>query len=415
MQDCFGCQASLLRSRCCSDDQMDLSNVDLVASVPLVGTIVMLNYTFDWGPEGMTYADSLFLGTTTPNHSVAKIAGGELGVVLGAAPGDNVGPMSGGWTTLVQLDQQMSGSVTFDYQISHTSPIEPDEIGDVLFALDGNLIGTGGNMYIDRLVPPAAEVAASTGWKTVTIDLGILDVGMHSLSFGGYLSSRSATNEIFTFDFDNFNFGVTPTGQVIADAEPTPNAGTVLLSFADDVIKFGNSADNVGGGLGDDKLTGAGGDDIIFGADGADILSGGNHNDTLAGGTGNDVLRGGNGDDILWGGAGQDILHGDGAAGGGADVFCFSGNSVGAYDVIKDFDAAEGDKLDFSHLVSGFDAQTDQIKDYVKLQDLGLRTIVRVDLDGAGGTPGFVKVAVLHGVTGMDTVDQLFADGTLIL
>ena len=83
--------------------------------------------------------------------------------------------------------------------------------------------------------------------------------------------------------------------------------------------------------------------------------------------------------------------------------------------MIKDFDAAEGDKLDFSHLVSGFDAQTDQIKDYVKLQDLGLRTIVRVDLDGAGGTPGFVKVAVLHGVTGMDTVDQLFADGTLIL
>lgn len=374
----------------------------------------MLNYTFNWGPEGMAYFDGLFLGTQTDSFSAPLIGNGVISVRLGDAPGTDIGPMSGGWATSVRFTEQVNVSVTFDYQISHTTTLGLNEIGDVLFALDGILFGQSGQSYVDRLVPTGIG-AQSSGWQTVTLDLGTLSAGMHDVAFGGYLSSRAVSTGIFTMDFDNFQLDVTPTGTSVTDAEPVPGTETVLLGFADDLIKFSNVADETSGGLGDDSLTGAGGDDLLFGAEGQDLLTGGNHNDTLVGGLGDDVLRGGKGDDILWGGAGRDILHGDAASGGGADIFCFSTNALGSFDIIKDFDVAEGDRLDLSHVLTGFDAATDRIRDFVKFQDLGLRTIVRVDADGAGGNPGFQKIAVLHGVTGLASEDQLFADGYLIL
>lgn len=375
----------------------------------------MLNYTFDWGSEGMVYADDLFNGTQIPENAALGISNGILSVLLGEGPTKDAGPMSGGWFTNVNLTETSTATVTFDYQASHPGSLESNEVCEVLFSLNGQLIGVGGASYVDQLVPPNGNVSQSTGWQTVTLDLGTLNAGMHQLAMGGQMAWRSAYDEYFLLEFDNFRFDISPTGGGSADPEPTPGLSTVALGFGDDVFKFGNSADDTSGGLGNDKLTGAGGDDMLFGAEGQDILSGGNHNDTLAGGSGNDVLRGGNGDDILWGGAGQDILHGDGAAGGGADIFCFSTNSMGSFDIIKDFDVADGDRLDLSHVLIGFDPATDTVRDFVKFQDLGLRTIVRVDVDGAGGNPGFVKVAVLHGVTGLASEDQLFQDGTLIL
>lgn len=375
----------------------------------------MLNYTFDWDAEGFSYADDMFRGTSVPTYAVSQISGGTIAVLLGGQDTVDVGSISGGWSTSVLLTEQVTAAVTFDYQISHSTGPEPNEYGEVLFALDGQLFGTSGNDYVDRLTPPTSNTAGSTGWQTVTLNLGTLDSGMHRLDLGGLMASKTSPDELFTIEFDNFAFDVVPTGQGPSDPEPAPTAGTSFLTFADDVFKFGNSADNVGGGLGNDHLTGAGGNDMLFGAEGADVLTGGNHDDTLSGGTGNDILRGGNGDDILWGGAGKDVLHGDGAAGGGADTFCFSSNSMGSFDIIKDFDAAEGDRLDFSNVVTGFDPLNDNVRDFVKFQDLGLRTIVRVDVDGPGGSPGFVKVAVLHGVTGLDAEAQLYADGTLML
>ena len=374
----------------------------------------MLNYTFNWGPEGMTYFDGLFLGTQTDQYSAPTIGSGMISVRLGDLPGTNLGAMSGGWATTVKFSEEVTVSVTFDYQISHTNAVGPSEIGDVLFSLDGSLIGLNGQTHVDRLIPTGTG-AQSSGWQTVTLDLGTLSAGMHDVALGGFVSSLVDGNEVFTVNFDNFSLDVVGTGATSSDAEPVPGLATVLLGSADDLIKFGNVADDLSGGLGNDSLTGAGGDDLLFGAEGQDLLTGGNHNDTLVGGLGNDVLRGGKGDDILWGGAGRDILHGDAASGGGADIFCFSGNALGSYDIIKDFDVADGDRLDLSHVLIGFDAATDRIRDFVKFQDLGLRTIVRVDADGAGGNPGFQKIAVLHGVTGLASEDQLFADGYLIL
>ncbi len=375
----------------------------------------MLNYTFGWGSDGMSYADNLFRNTNAGSYAQADISEGAISVVLGGVDTLSSGAMSGGWSVSVNLLTEMTGTVTFDYQIVCSGPSEPDEYGEALFSLDGQLIGQNGNDYLERVIPEVANTEVATEWTTVTLDLGTMTAGMHVLSLGGYMAGKTYVNETTVVSFDNFSFDVSTPQVVNTDPEPVPDASTVLMTFEDDVLKFGNVADNVGGGLGNDKLTGAGGNDMLFGDEGADILTGGNHNDTLVGGSGQDVLRGGNGDDILWGGEGNDILHGDAASGGGADIFCFSGNSWGGFDIIKDFDASEGDKLDLSHLVEGYVTGVSQVKHFVKLQDLGLRTLVRVDIDGFGGDPGFAKVAVLHGVTGLGTAQDLFDNDILIL
>ena len=78
-----------------------------------------------------------------------------------------------------------------------------------------------------------------------------------------------------------------------------------------------------------------------------DVINAQGGNDSVQGLAGNDSLRGGDGDDILVGGLGRDVLTG----GTGADVFQFEAVGAGV-DVLTDFNASEGDRLQLS--TSGF-------------------------------------------------------------
>ncbi len=99
--------------------------------------------------------------------------------------------------------------------------------------------------------------------------------------------------------------------------------------------------DTISGGIGIDWIEG-GGDDLLSGDGDADILYG-------QGGT--DYLIGGTGDDHLVGGA-------------GSDTFVFASASSGN-DQIYDFSTAQGDRLDISHILQGYDPLSDAISDLV--------------------------------------------------
>jgi Ca2+-binding RTX toxin-like protein len=99
--------------------------------------------------------------------------------------------------------------------------------------------------------------------------------------------------------------------------------------------------------------TGAGAGDTltavenVTGSTKKDTLTGNGLANVLIGLAGNDVLRGGAGNDRLMGGAGRDILTG----GTGRDVFVYQSrldSTVDAFDEIRDFSAAAGDRIDFS-------------------------------------------------------------------
>ncbi len=124
---------------------------------------------------------------------------------------------------------------------------------------------------------------------------------------------------------------------------------------------------------------------------------------TIAYGTsGKDTLYGTSGDDKINGFGGGDDLYG----GHGADLFVFSKISHGV-DHIKDFNAGEGDTLDVSALLHGFDPVTDAINKFVFATTSGGNTIISVDPDGSGNISHATQIAVLENVTGVSVEDLI--------
>ncbi len=218
----------------------------------------------------------------------------------------------------------------------------------------------------------------------------------------GALSSTADLAEVISDEVQNSRFEAAGavvnhlTATQFADAETDlsldPSAGAVQL------LTTGN-----------DQYNGAtSGPVAVFGGAGHDTIDFSTATDShyLDGGAGVDRLIGGSADDILNGGAGADTLSG----GAGTDTFRF--DHAGPIDHVTDFNAAQGDRLDLHdlfHTTGSF-----AISDYVSLQTVGGNTIVSVDRDGAAGGSGFVQVAQLDGVTGLD-VNDLFAHGQIIV
>ena len=80
----------------------------------------------------------------------------------------------------------------------------------------------------------------------------------------------------------------------------------------------------------------------------------------MFGDAGNDSLLGGAGNDTLQGGTGNDALHG----GSGADSFVWMAGHTGN-DVIRDFNASEGDRIDLRDLL--VNEQNGDIANYLRV------------------------------------------------
>lgn len=151
--------------------------------------------------------------------------------------------------------------------------------------------------------------------------------------------------------------------------------------------------------------------DVIFDIHVANQVTqilGASDNDYLAGGNGNDILYGGFGNDILVGGVGTDQLYG----GTGADIFAFDTLDNNP-DVIHDFKASEGDSINLTNLLVGFDPLTSAIQDFIHLVHNGPDDNLAVNANGAPGGTYQVQAIILGG-TGMD-VNTMLADGSLVV
>lgn len=131
---------------------------------------------------------------------------------------------------------------------------------------------------------------------------------------------------------------------------------------------------------------------------GNDILNGGNGNDTIFGQEGNDLITGGNGSDILYGGSGEDTFN--------FDLI----SEIG--DVIKDFNAVEGDVIDISDLLSDFDIGTENIEGFISLNEINGNTQLFINNIGDGSNQ--FNVATLEGVIGAD-LQSYIDNGNIIV
>jgi Ca2+-binding RTX toxin-like protein len=151
--------------------------------------------------------------------------------------------------------------------------------------------------------------------------------------------------------------------------------------------------------------------DVVFDLQVADLVTEQllvEDNDLLYGGEGNDLIYGGYGDDVLIGSAGRDTLYGE----AGADIFVLD-TLDGGPDTIKDFNAAEGDSLNITDILSGYDESADDLTDFARLLDTsGGDTQLQINADGTSG--GFINAAIIEGGTGDLTMADLVDMGALI-
>ncbi len=227
--------------------------------------VTVLSEDFNANDGGFTYADGTFRGTTaTAYESGTYDAGnGEISVSLGGIDGDDILGMSGGFNKTFTVDNAQTGTeVTFRYRLQMSSEFESDEYGEVLIAIDGQLYGVGGNDYVVRQAGDGNGGSSfDSGFVEVTVDVGNLSAGNHTLTLGGFLNKKTFGDE------------------------------DIEVSFTDVEVK--GTQDIPDSDTDGDTIFGDEGEDTIFGQVGNDTIDGGSGADTIDGGEGNDIITGG--------------------------------------------------------------------------------------------------------------------------
>ncbi len=205
---------------------------------------------------------------------------------------------------------------------------------------------------------------------------------------------------------------------VLGPGELNPNAiETLVLTGSDDLTATGHFlANTIDGNSGANLIDGQGGNDKLNGAGGADTLLGGADRDRLTGGAGDDRLDGGEHVDRLYGGGGRDQLTG----GEGADLFEFRNGDTAASrslaDIIYDFDAASGDRIDLSRVDADTgtggnqafafigDASFSGAAGELRYVQVVSRTFVEGDMDGDGAVDLAIRLIGTFDLTVNDFV-----------
>jgi hypothetical protein len=178
------------------------TGVPRATPTPSQGTL-LLGADFNVNTNGFTYADDTFRGTTQAAYaSGARITsggftGGALRVQLGGVDDTDILGMSGGWRRSFNiLGAPTAVTLTFRVNVTQSASYETNEMSDGLFSIDGRLLGVGGT---DRLVRVVGDGNGGTprtsGWQLITLDLGTLAIGPHTLTFGGFNSQKTLADE----------------------------------------------------------------------------------------------------------------------------------------------------------------------------------------------------------------------------
>ncbi len=261
-------------------------------------------------------------------------------------------------------------------------------LGDVLFLgdargllqaaiadADGDRIGAAtirigaGALSGDQLRLAAAADADGDGFVDGTA-IRVTQVSPTELAFQGVDTIANYERALGLVTFGNASgtivAGIRDVTVTVTDERGATSApATTRLDIQDTRIVLGD---------GDDTFVGTDLPEAVFGGKGRDVIFGAGGNDLLVGGAGDDTLNGGPGDDVLIGLGGRDVLIG----GPGADRFVYTALSDG-YDIIVDFNSAQGDRLDFTKFFegTGFDPRSPDVGSWIRF------TVA--DLDGAGG------------------------------
>ncbi|MCU7251966.1 LapA family giant adhesin, partial [Pseudomonas koreensis] len=335
------------------------TNPTLYGSVKLDSVVNTTNYKL--GNSFATYIDS--------THYLSISTAGE--VVLQTYKNGNWN-----WSSLGTIHAQGDGT----YELSSlagsgnsTSSTTTDNSNSAFALLSGlsnvEAIGINSGVSLNDLKPYDSDHTPQTNIDPKDLANSIIGHTEATMP-GNDTVSGGDGNDILFGDLVSFN-GIAGEGYQAMQAFVAQQTGVdvskVTTSNVHQYITEHYQAFDVSGAHdGNDTLLGGAGNDILFGSGGNDLLDGGKGNDILLGGTGNDTLIGGQGNDILIGGS-------------GADTFVWKAGDTGN-DVIKDFKASEGDRIDLRDLLQGETGST--IDNFLKITTVDGTSTLQVSSGG---------------------------------
>ena len=207
--------------------------------------VTLISSNFDGNSGGFSYLDDAF-GTSQPAFesgawgSTGGSPGGALQITLGGVSKLNAtgqAGMSAGWEDHFNLSTPTDVTLTFEYKITQTPNYSAKDFGQALVSVDGVLIGTGGHDYVDQINGNGSGgISLTTGWKTVTIDLGVLSAGSHTLTIGGFSSQANTNSEATTVAFDNLSLATNPGGLAASAGASAPSGAAADSSGGSHLI-----------------------------------------------------------------------------------------------------------------------------------------------------------------------------------
>ena len=309
----------------------------------------------------------------------------------------------------LQNGNQLSNSETYSLFVSDgNSNAAYDSSGNIFYAYNtiGEATGSDGSDEAGTLASLNEVIGVMIGTDTN-------ESNMNQIDSDGDLIAVEDSGDLGKFDSLEDLFGALPTQDIPADV-----GNDVIQGGGGDDIIFGDvvNTDALADAEGLSTAEGVGFDvfDVLVGSHGWDIDDVGdyihdNHaslaaesqingetrgggDDVLNGGSGDDIIYGQEGDDVITGGTGNDTLSG----GSGADRFVYEAVGNG-HDTVTDFDQGEGDRVDLSDLLTGYNPVQDSINDFVFVRNSGGNTVVSVDVNGGGNASQATDIMTLEG------------------
>jgi len=189
-----------------SDGLTDCDDPDCLG-IDGCGTAI-LSATFDTGSSGFTYQDDTFRSTSNPGYasgnydSSGGLSGGGLHVALGGVDTTIQNGISGGWSQSFVVNGNDTVNVTLWYRLVFAGDYESDECGQALVAIDGQLLGSGSQDYLEEFCGFGdGSPTQDTGWRQVTLALTLTD-GTHTITVGGWNNKKTYINEVTDVFFD---------------------------------------------------------------------------------------------------------------------------------------------------------------------------------------------------------------------
>ncbi len=177
---------------------------------------------FESSREDFVYKDNLFRNTSEERYARGDrdSVGKYLFTVVGGIDDETITGISGGFERNFTLNQTSNVTVSLRYRIEQRLEYEEDEFIQALLSINGQLYGLNNGDHLEQMAG-----GGDSDWKTVSLEIGTLAAGTHSIQVGAYNNQKNSDNESAKVSFDDIKVEavadggtpiVTPTGPNLA-------------------------------------------------------------------------------------------------------------------------------------------------------------------------------------------------------